>query len=192
MSLFGLTPYLGLRNYPALAMFSNLRVEAGRSNHLFIGDDFDLTGWQRDYVTVHDTDIPALQLLQIDLGQRFTPATLRSLASVNVSAEFWITPPLSAWPYPPTRAFVPYSAPFLELRRRWDRAGTLLLGPGAGRRVGGLNGSIGGSQLGSSRVEQTHDVWRQEIPGQGCRVPRSTSFLSCSLESRGFARTANW
>jgi len=118
VSLFGLTPYLGLRNYPALAMFSNLRVEAGRSNHLFIGDDFDLTGWQRDYVTVHDTDIPALQLLQIDLGQRFTPATLRSLASVNVSAEFWITPPLSAWPYPPTRAFVPYSAPFLELRRR--------------------------------------------------------------------------
>lgn len=116
--LFGLTPYLGIRNHPALAMFSNLRTEGGRGNHLFLGDDFDLVGWQRDYVTVHDTDIPALQLAQVDLAPLFTAATREALNVTGVGSEFWITPPLSAWPYPPTREFRPYSMPFLELRRR--------------------------------------------------------------------------
>uniref|UniRef100_A0A7S1WRR3 Uncharacterized protein n=1 Tax=Alexandrium catenella TaxID=2925 RepID=A0A7S1WRR3_ALECA len=116
--LFGLTPYFGIRNHPALAMFSNLRTEGGRGNHLFLGDDFDFLGWQRDYVTVLSTDIPALQLAQVDLAPLFTPATKQALNSTGVEQEFWITPPLSAWPHPPTREFRPYSMPFLELRRR--------------------------------------------------------------------------
>lgn len=118
VAVFGLSPYLGIRNYPALAMFSNLRTEGGHSNHLLIGDDFDVMGWQRDYVTVHDTDIPALRLMQVDLGPRFTSATKEALQSAGVQGEFWITPPLHAWPYPETREFKSYSMPYLELRRR--------------------------------------------------------------------------
>jgi len=116
--LLGLSPYFGVRNYPALAMFSNLRTEGGRSNHNFMPDDLDLLGWQRDFVTVHETDIPSLQLAQVDLAPLFTPATRAALATAGVEAEFWITPPGKDWPYAPTRPFQPYSMPFLELRRR--------------------------------------------------------------------------
>lgn len=101
----------------ALAMFSNLRT-AGGSNHLFLADDFDFIGWQRDYVTIHETSIPALRFAQVDLGPLFTRSTRSALQGANIDSEFWITPPLVAWPYPPTRDFVAYSMPYLELRRR--------------------------------------------------------------------------
>jgi hypothetical protein len=114
----GLTPYLGIRTYPALAMFSNLRTEGGLSNHAFIRDDLDFLGWQRDYVTVHETNIPALRLAQVDLAPLFTPSTIAVLKNAGLDGEFWITPPVEAWPYPETRPFKPYSMPFLELRRR--------------------------------------------------------------------------
>lgn len=116
---FGACPYLGIRNYPALAMFCNLRTEAGRSNHLFLGDDFDLIGWQRDYVTIHETDIRALYLAQVDLSPLYTNTTKAMLQHIGSEDEFWLTPPLEAWPYEYTRAtWKPYSMPFLELRRR--------------------------------------------------------------------------
>eukprot|EP00928_Gymnodinium_smaydae_P048040 TRINITY_DN32090_c0_g1_i1.p1 TRINITY_DN32090_c0_g1~~TRINITY_DN32090_c0_g1_i1.p1 ORF type:complete len:566 (-),score=83.00 TRINITY_DN32090_c0_g1_i1:50-1747(-) len=118
VAVFGFCPYIGLRTHPALAMFSNLRTEGGRSNHLFLGDDFDFIGWQRDYVTIHETNIRALLLAQVDLSPLFTPATKQALAAVKSTGEFWLTPPLKAWPYPATREFRPYSMPFLELRRR--------------------------------------------------------------------------
>mmetsp|Transcript_1036 Transcript_1036/g.1935 ORF Transcript_1036/g.1935 Transcript_1036/m.1935 type:complete len:607 (-) Transcript_1036:91-1911(-) len=125
--LFGLAPYFGVRNYPALAMFSNLRTEGGRSNHNFMQDDLDVLGWQRDFVTVHETNISSLWLAQVDLAPLFTPATRAALATAGVKAEFWITPPSQAWPYAPTRSFQPYSMPFLELRRR---VAALRQGPG--------------------------------------------------------------
>eukprot|EP00929_Paragymnodinium_shiwhaense_P107885 TRINITY_DN74227_c0_g1_i1.p1 TRINITY_DN74227_c0_g1~~TRINITY_DN74227_c0_g1_i1.p1 ORF type:complete len:608 (-),score=73.12 TRINITY_DN74227_c0_g1_i1:94-1917(-) len=116
--VFGLSPYLGLRTYPALAMFSNLRTEGGRSNHLFIADDFDLVGWQRDFVTIHETNISSLRLAQVDLGALFTPATKDTLRLASIESDFWITPPLEAWPYPEPRPFQGYSIPYLEFRRR--------------------------------------------------------------------------
>ena len=42
LTLFALSPYIGLRTYPALAMFSNLRTEGNRPNHFLL--DFDLFG----------------------------------------------------------------------------------------------------------------------------------------------------
>ncbi|EER00907.1 hypothetical protein Pmar_PMAR002978 [Perkinsus marinus ATCC 50983] len=111
-------PYLGIRNYPALAMFSNLRTEGGQPNSFVFGDDFDFLGYQRDYVTIHSTNIPSVEWAQVDLGQLFTGETKRFLHEYNISSEFWITPPGKGWPYPPTREFVPYSTPFVELRRR--------------------------------------------------------------------------
>mmetsp|Transcript_38349 Transcript_38349/g.81280 ORF Transcript_38349/g.81280 Transcript_38349/m.81280 type:complete len:603 (-) Transcript_38349:778-2586(-) len=116
---FGSLPYLGVRNYPALAMFSNLRTEAGRGNHLVLGDDFDFLGWQRDYVTIHETDIPALALAQVDLAPLYTPQTQTSLKTITAAAEFWLTPPLEAWSKNYTRlVWREYSMPFMELRRR--------------------------------------------------------------------------
>ncbi|KAF4696106.1 hypothetical protein FOZ60_002335 [Perkinsus olseni] len=103
---------------PPLAMFSNLRTEGGQPNSHVFGDDFDFLGYQRDYVTVHSTNIPSIEWAQVDLGQLFTSETKRFLTEYNISSEFWITPPFKGWPYPPTREFVPYSTPFVELRRR--------------------------------------------------------------------------
>jgi len=119
--VFGLSPYLGIRNYPALAMFSNLRTEGGRSNHAFLGDDFDLIGWQRDYVTVHETNIRVLELAQVDLAPLYTRKTKKTLNFIYAERQFWLTPPLEAWPNNYTRPmsmWKPYSMPFLELRRR--------------------------------------------------------------------------
>ncbi|KAF4716083.1 hypothetical protein FOZ63_026589 [Perkinsus olseni] len=99
-------------------MFSNLRTEGGQPNSHVFGDDFDFLGYQRDYVTVHSTNIPSIEWAQVDLGQLFTSETKRFLTEYNISSEFWITPPFKGWPYPPTREFVPYSTPFVELRRR--------------------------------------------------------------------------
>merc|ERR1712226_1130829 len=73
---------------------------------------------QRDYVTIHHTSIPALRLAQVDLGALFTRGTRETLQTSSIEREFWITPPLSAWPYPEPRAFKSYSMPFLEFRRR--------------------------------------------------------------------------
>mmetsp|Transcript_51347 Transcript_51347/g.94888 ORF Transcript_51347/g.94888 Transcript_51347/m.94888 type:complete len:519 (+) Transcript_51347:114-1670(+) len=118
----GLMPYFGVRNYPALAMFSNLRTEAGRSNHFFLQDDLDILGWQRDYVTVHNTNIPQLRTAQVDLAPLFTNRTREVIARAGVMNEFWITPPPGHWTGTETRAFLPYSMPTLELRRRVSAA----------------------------------------------------------------------
>jgi hypothetical protein len=50
--LNGLTPYLGLKTEGAWAMFSNLRTENGRSNHLFVPVSIQLFDYQRDLVQV--------------------------------------------------------------------------------------------------------------------------------------------
>jgi hypothetical protein len=51
--LFGMTPYLGLRTAGNLTMFSNLRTEAGRSNHLLLaGNTLRLWREQQEPVTV--------------------------------------------------------------------------------------------------------------------------------------------
>jgi len=84
---------------------------------LFLGDDFDLLGYQRDYVTIQETDIRNLQFMAVDLAPLFTPATKETLLQARIEQEFWIAPPPGAWPYNATRTFRPFSVPFLELRR---------------------------------------------------------------------------
>jgi hypothetical protein len=49
--LHGLTPYLGLRTAGNFSMFSNLRTEGIRSNHLLLGSNpLKLWGYQEDVV----------------------------------------------------------------------------------------------------------------------------------------------
>ncbi|MEM9019457.1 MAG: hypothetical protein AAGC44_02740 [Planctomycetota bacterium] len=69
--LNGLSPYLGLKTHHAMAMFSNLRTEAGISNHLFLPSSIRLANWQDDEVVVlasnHDWSIKPNEP-----GQRYT------------------------------------------------------------------------------------------------------------------------
>lgn len=57
----GLSPYLGLKTEHAFSMFSNLRTEGNRSNHLFIPADTQVFGFQDDLVEVRSSSSPALQ-----------------------------------------------------------------------------------------------------------------------------------
>ena len=50
--LNGFVPYVGLKTENSFAMFSNLRTEGGKSNHLFIPVSAQWFGYQRDLVTV--------------------------------------------------------------------------------------------------------------------------------------------
>ena len=50
--LNGFLPYIGLKTENSFAMFSNLRTEGGRTNHLFIPVSAQWFGYQRDLVTV--------------------------------------------------------------------------------------------------------------------------------------------
>ena len=53
--LNGATPYLGLKTETSYAMFSNLRTEAGRTNHLLVPAGHQPFGFQTDTVEVLDS-----------------------------------------------------------------------------------------------------------------------------------------
>jgi hypothetical protein len=71
----GLSPYLGLRTRANLAMFSNLRTEDHRPNHLFMPQLY-LTDHQLDLVDVVDTDIVKVRK-ELAYGGRLTWWELR-------------------------------------------------------------------------------------------------------------------
>jgi hypothetical protein len=55
--LHGLTPYLGLRTAGNFSMFSNLRTEGERSNHLLLrGNPLKIWGYQEDMVRITEVD----------------------------------------------------------------------------------------------------------------------------------------
>jgi len=61
--LNGLTPYVGLKTETAWAMFSNLRTEGGRTNHLLVPARAQIFGLQRDLVQVTGSSDRYLQSL---------------------------------------------------------------------------------------------------------------------------------
>lgn len=65
----GFLPYLGFKTGQAIAMFSNLVTEGGRSNHVLM-PNLELFGHQRRIVTIRETDIPELAMLR-DKGFQF-------------------------------------------------------------------------------------------------------------------------
>eukprot|EP00472_Partenskyella_glossopodia_P007880 CAMPEP_0197520320 /NCGR_PEP_ID=MMETSP1318-20131121/5644_1 /TAXON_ID=552666 /ORGANISM="Partenskyella glossopodia, Strain RCC365" /LENGTH=382 /DNA_ID=CAMNT_0043071813 /DNA_START=469 /DNA_END=1620 /DNA_ORIENTATION=- len=115
--LIGALPYLGVRTYPAFAMFSNLRVEE-RSNHWF------LPSWENNTflhslshtqpVRILDTNLNSLRAFQIDLAPYYPQSTLDALKDLKLESALWICPP--AWKHllPEFRAF---SIPLFELHR---------------------------------------------------------------------------
>jgi len=76
----GLTPYLGLKTQTSFSMFSNLRVEGERSNHLFIPASVQLTSMAKDLVEIVDTNLETLQPFVLQ-NQLITFFELRRLTS---------------------------------------------------------------------------------------------------------------
>ncbi|MEY2935056.1 MAG: hypothetical protein RL033_5805 [Pseudomonadota bacterium] len=60
----GLNPYLGLRTQLSFSMFSNLRTEGGRTNHLFMPRLITLQPYEDDLVEVIEASDPILQDLR--------------------------------------------------------------------------------------------------------------------------------
>ena len=123
-SAVGLSPYMCIRNYPALAMFSNLRSsgEGRRSNHFLLREDLRIGhvwGNKDSFVTIHNTTLPALRFGQVNLANYYLPSILKFNDAYGVKNEFWINPP--AWSPAggdEDRPFVEYSLPYIEFHRR--------------------------------------------------------------------------
>ena len=84
--LNGVSPYLGLKTESSFSMFSNLRTEGGRTNHLFIPNTVRLTNFQDDLVEVLETDAEEFKFL-IERNQLITYFEFRRKAS-SIKRDF--------------------------------------------------------------------------------------------------------
>jgi hypothetical protein len=66
ITLNALSPYLGSKTQTSFAMFSNLRTENGRPNHLFLSRVPQIWSYQRDIVEILETDNAFLEQLRQD------------------------------------------------------------------------------------------------------------------------------
>ena len=116
----GMCPYIGIRNYPALAMFSNLRTEGTIPNHVLL-PPIDLMRFQTDTVHIRSTSLKSLQNFQVNLAIYFSEHTKKFNIAYGVTNEFWITPP--SWTAPDNREtpFIPFSIPILEFRKHLSK-----------------------------------------------------------------------
>jgi hypothetical protein len=85
--LNGSGPYLGLKTRTAFDMYSNLRVEAERSNHLLVPRSLDLLGVLRDRVTILDTNDSRLRQRFAEPGYEITYFELASLLRESPDAR---------------------------------------------------------------------------------------------------------
>lgn len=90
----GLCPYLGLKTEAAFAMYSNLRTEGGRSNHLLIREPLALADYQTDLVWILGTSDPGLATVAQErlpipfyLLRRYT-CELASQGRTNISVVY--------------------------------------------------------------------------------------------------------
>ena len=84
--LNGACPYLGLKTETSFAMYSNLRTEGGRSNHLLIPADVAPFRFQEDLVEIIDSSDPGLRKIA-NSGMVLTWFDLRRRA--------WMSPSMS-------------------------------------------------------------------------------------------------
>jgi len=60
----GISPYLGLKTQTSWSMFSNLRTEGGKTNHILIRKPFYIADFQNDLVEIVESSDPALQAVK--------------------------------------------------------------------------------------------------------------------------------
>ena len=87
--LNGLNPYLGLNTENSYAVFSNLRTELHRSNHLLVRKTAYLSSCQTDYVKVLETsrELPKRIALQKMVSQCELRNTIAEMAKKVKSGE---------------------------------------------------------------------------------------------------------
>lgn len=93
--LNGAAPYLGLKTEASFSMFSNLRTEGNRTNHQFIPVSTQIFDFQKDLVSIINTDDPRLK--NLDLYHKeddvqlvfFEFIKLLNSSPENVYVEFW-------------------------------------------------------------------------------------------------------
>jgi hypothetical protein len=76
--LNGLSPYLGLKTRTTFDMYSNLRLEADRSNHFLVPRSLDLFGLLRDRVTILDSSDASLRRAYVGTGEEIPYFQLRA------------------------------------------------------------------------------------------------------------------
>lgn len=75
--LNGLLPHIGLKNIQVMAMFSNLRTEGGKTNHLFIPPSFQLFNNLNDLVLIKGSNDRILnQFSKYNSGRSFEFTTI--------------------------------------------------------------------------------------------------------------------
>lgn len=84
----GMSPYLGLKTQTSFSMFSNLRTEGGKTNHIFIPNTVRLTNMQEDLVEIVETDMDWLKNLHSE-NQVITFFTFRRFVS-KVKDDFYV------------------------------------------------------------------------------------------------------
>lgn len=60
----GMSPYLGLKTQTSWSMFSNLRTEGGKTNHILFDEPFYIADFQNDLVEIVESSDPALQAVK--------------------------------------------------------------------------------------------------------------------------------
>jgi len=112
-ALNGAAPYLGLKTQSTWALWSNLRVEGGTTNHLFIPASLQLFGYTGECVTVTKTNVPALQDHHTVIGD---PLKLKFLGGFveRTGAQAVVH---DAAGLCDEREVLPYEVPFFQLRR---------------------------------------------------------------------------
>lgn len=119
----GLCPYLGLKTRATWSSFSNLRVEAGVSNHFFIPEWLQVFGYTRECVTITQASVPMLRRhlacagrLTAESGGAIVLAGYASRTSTEtgVHADLPLT---AADETADEDTVLPYALPFFELRR---------------------------------------------------------------------------
>jgi hypothetical protein len=68
-------------------MYSNVRLEADRSNHLLVPRSLDLFGFLRDRVTILDTSDPALRRAYVETGEEIPYVQLRAYLTEHPGAR---------------------------------------------------------------------------------------------------------
>lgn len=83
---FGMTSHLGLRTTGNFSMFSNLRTEGERSNHLLLGSNpLKLGGYQEDLVILHEIDDDLARI-----GHQYRPLEGHRLPVVEFRKLLWL------------------------------------------------------------------------------------------------------
>jgi hypothetical protein len=83
----GLSPYLGLKTRTTFDMYSNLRLEADRSNHFLVPRSLDLFGFLGDRVAILETDDAALRRAYVETGEEMPYVQLRAYLTQHPHAR---------------------------------------------------------------------------------------------------------